>query len=548
MQTELRRRAVLRLAGIVGITGGAALLAACSQAAAPGAPTAAATTVPAANPTSVATRVPAPVRTPDAPPSTQQPKTGGTLRWGLLGNIITLDGHNYAGANHILHVFDRLILLDEHLNWQPRLAESWDVSPDYTRFTLHLRKGVQFHSGRELTGDDVLWNFSRVKDPSVGAGIFAAFVAPLQSVESPDKYSVVITARQPYPYIGQLLQTLNILDPVSMQQPDGVNHPVGTGPFKFVEFAQGDHLTLARNAQYWRSGLPYVDQLHMPIFTDPQTMLTAFESGGLDAAVNVPLRDAARLRNDKSYQLIVNQNSGASYGLICNTTVDPTGNKLLRQALQYAIDRQRIADTVLLGFGVPNNLPWFPTSPAYDAAKDRSYTFDLEKAKSLLQQASVANAAFDFNYSTAIPELGTMGQIIQADLARIGVTLSLKPTDPPELQGMQFQVKYPGISGGTYLFGQSHPGSQFGSPYWGALNNWTGIKDDQFRAVSTAMSTEVDPARAKQAYAAWNDYVLDQSFAISIATFLPRMATSARVHGVHYDMAYILDGTEAWLG
>ncbi|MBV9582326.1 MAG: ABC transporter substrate-binding protein, partial [Chloroflexi bacterium] len=448
---------------------------------------------------------------------------------------------------HIFHVFDRLILLDDSLNWQPRLAESWDITPDYTRFTLHLRKNVQYHSGREFTSDDVVWNLNRVKDPSVGGGIFASYVAPIQSVENPDKYTIVITARQPYPYISHILQTMNMLDPVTMQQPDGVNNPVGTGPFRFVEYAQGDHLTLAKNPNYWRSGLPYLDQLQMPIFTDPQTMVTSLESGSLDAAVNVALRDAARLQNDDHYQVIVNKNSGASYAIICNTTADPTSNKALRQAVQYSIDRQRIADTVLLGLGAPNNLPWFPTSPAYDAAKDRTYTFDLDKAKSLLQQTGLSTPSIDVNYSTAIAEFGAIAQIIQADIARIGVTLNLKPTDPPQLASMQYQVKYPGISGGTPLFGQAHPGVQFGSPYWGPLNNWTGLKNDQFTAVATTMSTEVDPSRTAQAYAAFNDYVLDQSFTISIATFLPRMAVTAQVHGVHYDLAYILDGTEAWL-
>jgi peptide/nickel transport system substrate-binding protein len=231
----LRRRAVLRL---LGLSGGAALLAACGQAAAPAAPTSPpAPTAAKPGPTPAAT-APAPAATLGAANQpAAQPKSGGLLRWGLLGNIVTLDGHNYGGTTHIFHVFDRLIVLDDQLNWQPRLAESWDINSDYTQIKLNLRKGVQYHTGRELTSDDVVWNFQRVKDPSVGGGIFASYVAPLQSVENPDKYTVVITAKQPYPYISHILQTMNILDPVTMQQQDGVNNPVGTGPFKFVEFA-----------------------------------------------------------------------------------------------------------------------------------------------------------------------------------------------------------------------------------------------------------------------------------------------------------------------
>jgi peptide/nickel transport system substrate-binding protein len=546
----MQRRAVLRL---IGLSGAAALLAACGQAAAPAAP-APPTSAPsptAAKPaaTSAATSasVAAPAAAATSQPAAAQPKSGGTLRWGLLGNIVTLDGHNYAGTTHIFHVFDRLIVLDEQLNWQPRLAESWDINKDFTQIKLSLRKGVQFHSGREFTSDDVVWNFNRVKDPSVGGGIFASYDAPLQSVENPDKSTVVITAKQPYPFISHILEAMNILDPVTMQQPDGVNHPVGTGPFKFVEFAQGDHLTLAKHPNYWRSGLPYADTLQMQIYSDPQTQSTALEGGSLDAAVNISLRDASRLQTTSGYQVILNKNSGALYVMQPNTTLDPTSNKLLRQALQYGIDRQRIADTVLLKLGDPTELPWFPTSPAYDADKHRTYAFDLDKAKSLIQQAGLLSLQLDFNYSTALAEVGSMAQILQADLAKIGVTLNLKPTDPPQLAAAQYQVKYSGLAVGAALFGQVQPGVQFGSPYYGPLNNWSGMKDQQYTALASAMSTETDPARAKQAYAAYTDYLLDQSFTIGIATLLPRVATTARVHGVKYDMAYILSATEAWL-
>jgi peptide/nickel transport system substrate-binding protein len=532
----LTRRGVLRWL-LVG--GTAAVVAACSGPAPAAAPAAPAPTPPAGGTTTASTST--------APSAQQQPKTGGTLRWGLLGNIVTLDGHNYGGTPHIFHVFDRLILLDEQLNWQPRLAQSWDINNDYTRVTLHLRQGVQYHTGREFGGDDVVWNFNRVKDPAVGGGIFASYVAPLKSVESPDKYTVVITTNQPYPYVSHILQTLNMLDPVTMQQPDGVSKPIGTGPFKFVEYLQGDHLTLTKNPNYWRSGLPYVDQLHMPIFSDPQTMMASLEGGALDTAVNAPLRDAARLQNDPKYRVILNKNSGASYVVQPNCTLDPTGTKQLRQALQYGIDRQRIADTILLGLGAPNNLPWYPTSPAYDAAKDKTYTFDLDKARSLLQQAGLSDVRLDFNYSTAVAEAASMAQIVQADLAKIGVALNLKPTEPPQLSAEQYGVKYAGLAMGTSLFGHVQPGVLFGSPYYGPLNNWSGLKDDRFRDLAMAMSTETDPARARQAYANWNDYVLDQSFTISIATLLPRVATTANVQGVKYDMAYLLDGTEAWL-
>jgi peptide/nickel transport system substrate-binding protein len=469
------------------------------------------------------------------------------LRWGLLGNIVTLDGHNSRGVTHVFNVFDRLIELDEQLNWMPRLAESWEINKDVTQVTLRLRKGVQFHSGREFTSEEVVWNFTRAKDPAVGGGTYASFVAPLKSVDAADRYTVVITTTQPYPYISHILQTLNMLDPAMLQQPEGVNKPIGTGPFKFVEYVAGDHLTLARNPNYWRGGLPYVDTLHMPIFTDPQTQITALEGGAIDVAINPPLHDAARLKNNPKYRLVLNNSSGALYVLQANTTVQPTSNKLFRQAIQYAIDRQRIADTVLLGLGEPTNLPWSSTSPAYDLDKNRTFRFDLEKARSLLLQSGTANAQLDLDYSTESAEVGAMAQIIQSDLAKIGVALTLRPTDPAQLAALQYQVKYSGLAAGTALYGHAQPGALFGSPYYGPLNNWSGLKDDRHRALATAMSVEVEPARATQAYAEFSDYLLDQSFTMGIATFLPRVVTRERVRGVTYNRTYMPNATEAWL-
>jgi peptide/nickel transport system substrate-binding protein len=152
----------------------------------------------------------------------------------------------------------------------------------------------------------------------------------------------------------------------------------------------------------------------------------------------------------------------------------------------------------------------------------------------------------DFNYSTAPAEVGGMAQIIQSDIARIGITLNLKPTDPPQLASIQYQVKYNGMAVATALLRQVQPGVQFGSPYYGPLNNWSGFKYQQYTVLASAMSMATEPAGAKQAYAAYTDYLLDQSFTIGIATLLPRVATTARVQGVKYDMTYILSATEAW--
>ncbi len=159
-------------------------------------------------------------------------------------------------------------------------------------------------------------------------------------------------------------------------------------------------------------------------------MVTALEAGSIDVADMPPLRDTARLQKDTQYTVLFNETTGNKYVLSLQTKQAPTDHKVFRQALQYALDRQRIVDTVLLGIGVPSQIPFTPTSPGYDAVKDRFYAFDLDKARALAASSGISSPTLAFNYSTTSAELSRIGQLYQADLAKISVTLNLKPVDP----------------------------------------------------------------------------------------------------------------------
>ncbi|MBV9174001.1 MAG: ABC transporter substrate-binding protein [Chloroflexi bacterium] len=479
---------------------------------------------------------------------TAQIKRGGTLRWSMLGNPLNLNPHNYGLATNVMHVWDRLILMDENLNWMPRLAQSWDVNNDYTQIKLNMRQGVQFHNGKEFTAADVAWNVERVRDISVG-GVFTAYVANIDKVETPDKYTAIVHCPQPYPYISHILQTLNMADSASMGA-DGLTHPIGTGPFKFVEYAQGDHITLTKNPDYWRKDLPHVDDMDIKIFGDPQAMQAQLEGGALDLAINPTLQDTSRLSDDPRYSVLVDRNAGSTYCLVFNTAVPPGDNKAFRQALRYAVDRQRIASSVLLGFGSPADLPWYATSPAYDQSKDQLYQFDLDMARSLLQQAGLSDVETDLNYSSVDSEAARMGQIIQADLEKIGVKVGLKPTDPPTLLAAETARPVPTYRGMVVYaqpFGHVQPGVMIAAPSFGPIFNIAGYHSDAWTAESSAFASETDPAKQKQTYATYNDDLLDLSLSVFIAKNFPRALTPANVRGVIWNMAIILDGTEAWI-
>jgi peptide/nickel transport system substrate-binding protein len=476
-------------------------------------------------------------------------RAGGTLRMGSLGDLPNLDGHYINGSNTLYPVWDRLIDLDAQLNPHPALAESWDVNQDITQITFHLRSGVQFHTGRPLTSADVMWNYDRIKnDKKVDGGVKSNFFQALASMETPDPATIVLRSDQPWPGVFDLIAWVNIIDPETFQSKGG-NAPVGTGPFTFVEWVQGDHYTLRKNPNYWRSGQPYVDQIVTQIFTDPQSMITQFEGGQLELAIQPTIRDAVRLVKDSKYQVVYNQTSGSVnlLALQCQPGESPTTNKLFRQALNYAINRQRWVDTVLLGTGTTKDLPVTPTNPAYDAAKDGLYTFDLDKARSLIQQSGVSKPTLEFLYNATSADYASVAQIYQADLATIGVTLTLKPQEQVSYVDQLFNGKYPNIAGGGSLFGQLHPSFFFGNAYYSPVHNWVNYQADDYTQLGNGLLHEVDPAKQKQVYAAWLDYILDQSFAIPWSNTVPRVVASAKVQGLKYNMTDFFMPNEAWV-
>ena len=434
-ERHLNRRTVLRL---FGLTAAGSVLAACGPVAAPTAPTPTTTAPQPAStqagvaPTLTIASVPTATTTASGKPAAaDQPKTGGTLRVADM-DLPKLDGHLiYTNGINISWVpYDRLTQYDDKLQPQPMLAESFDrFQRRRLRSGSRCAKGVQFHTGREFTSDDVKWNLLRVRDPKLGVAQLATQSAWFTSIETPDKYSVVLKTDQPRPFMFDFFEYFNIVDSETKQGPDADVKVVGTGPFVWQEYRQGESALLVKNPNYWRSGYPYLDQLDIKFRRDQQSAVVAFESGEFDM-IAPSVRDAVRLGQQQTqYRLSANPINGGHYLLAVNTTMPPGDSKPLRQALSYALDRKRIAQQVLLNAGAePHSLPWPLNSPAYDAAKDQTYAFDPDRAKSLLGGQSVP---VEITVNSAIADTVTMAQLYQADLQRAGFNATIKAMDGP---------------------------------------------------------------------------------------------------------------------
>jgi peptide/nickel transport system substrate-binding protein len=543
----MRRRTALAL---LFSTASATLLAACTTPA-PSQPTS--TTAPppsTSNPAAAApTRTTVPTGAQPTSAVQAQPRTGGTLRAGIQTDLPNVDPHyNAPSAYDALWVaFDRLIYMDEKLQPQPMLAESWEVTPDYKQVTFHLRRGVQFSTGRELSSDDVKYNFMRVRDPKVGGGGWVTF-SNWWDVETPDKYTVVLRSETPRPLVFDNLETFNIIDQVTAEGPNGRTQAVGTGPFILKEWAQGDRISLVKNPNYWQPGRPYLDAIEYKVHPDPQSMVSQFEAGTLDMALNPPLQDAGRLKTNPQYQVVTNPNTGRYYTAGWNVANPPLDNKSVRQAMNFAMNRQRFVDTVLLGLSRPATLPWIPTSPAYDAAKANYFTFDLDRAKALLAQAGAGTFSMEYLISPNFPELSTFGQIYQADLATIGVTLTIKQIESAAFFNAINNRTYPGMFAITSARANLAPGITILSTqgFNPDLNN-EGFSSEGYSALATAISTETDPQKQQRLYSQLNDLLLDEAFAVALAFAPPRMLLKRNVQGLGYTMHEGFVWTNVWL-
>ncbi len=470
------RRAALRL---FACGGGAAVLAACAAPpsgpsttgqASTTAPVSTATNTPPGTTASASSPTVSVTNVPTSAPGGVAVRRGGTLRVGQVGDISSLDPavSQFVTTENTGLAYDRLIALDLHAQPMAMLAESWDLSPDYRQIKFMLRSGVQFHTGRELTSDDVKYSFT-----------------------------------------------------------------VGTGPYRFVEWAQGDHIAFERNPNYWQSSVPYLDTVRTSFFTDSQAMVTQFEGGALDLIRTPPTRDYVRLKADSHYQGISHPIVSNAYGLGANVHTPPTDNKLFRQALNWAIDRQRFVDTLLLGVGTAQDLPWSDFSPMYDASKLNVYGYDLDKAKSLLAQAGDVSRSLDFSPFPATPEGTQFAELYQGDLAKLGITLNMNKQDTPSWTAAINGLKYTGMYSEPSVNLHLTPGTLFNiSAPLRPTNNNVGYSDDRYTQLIASVGSETDPVKQKQIYAQINDVLLDESFAMYLSPTPIIMLGTAGLHDV----------------
>src|ERR671924_315458 len=333
--------------------------------------------------------------TPQSEAAQRHPKRGGTLHYGAGGDVSGLDAHrhNQLHTSHPTSVmYTGLADIDQQGNIVPGLAESWEPNKDLSAWTFRLRKGVLFHNGREVDAEAVKLNFLRIQDPAIGAHDFIrGGLENVDSVEVLDKYTVRIKAKVP----DAALPISIMRYPIVLMAPDAfetsAEHPIGTGPFKFVSWTRWSETRLVRFENYWETdadgnNLPYLDEIIGKPKKEDSVRLTALRTGQINLMDNMAYADVERFK--KSYADRYNTwnlHLGGVF-VVFNFSQGPFQDQRLRTAAAHAIDRHAIHNSVFYGQGDMLDQP-YPRGNPWHLEGSRSLEYDPDKAKALVKQA-----------------------------------------------------------------------------------------------------------------------------------------------------------------
>ena len=340
-------------------------------------------------------------------------------------------------------IFNGLVELDDNANPHSDLAERWEVSDDSTRYTFHLADGVRWHDGEPMTSADVKFTFenilldyhSRTKGGLSGI---------LESIDTPDDTTVVFNFTQPY---AALLQRLNsteapilpkhVYEGVDDVQTAAANlTPVGTGPFKLESYDIDNKITLVRNDDYFKEGLPYLDRVVMRVIPDQNTQVLALEEGEVDYIWRVPGGEIERLSGDDSIVLHgVNSGPGGGFcipTLTFNSDRDVFSDLRVRQAIAHAINRDQMLVQVIFGQGRVATGP-INSQMAFAYSDDvTTYAYDIDRANALLDEAGYASDGTRFTMDLLVFSFGDFpkyGEVMRQNLAEVGIDVEVMPLD-----------------------------------------------------------------------------------------------------------------------
>ncbi|CAI8706845.1 peptide/nickel transport system substrate-binding protein [Pseudomonas donghuensis] len=427
-----------------------------------------------------------------SPVANDPPRHGGRLRLGVLsgGQVGNLDAHKPIGSGIVrgFALYSKLWEWDEQMQPRLALAEEAEASADANTWTVRLRQGLEFHNGKTIDADDLIFSIRRLTDPQL-ASPYAALLhwVDRDNLEKLDARTVRIRFKDGRSYLPLAETWVNFggIVPVDYHP---LTNPVGAGPYKLKSFTPGQRSVFSRFENYYKDGRPYADELEIIDFKDQVSRLAALRAGQIDMANGLPSEQLQIIERDPRLQLVTSV-SGNWLSFEMNTSKPPFDNPKVREALRLLADRPELVRRALNGQGRVANDLYAPNDPTFNHRLGPR-PHDPQRAAQLLREAGYDKLEVEL-VTTSGPALASA--LVFAEQAKaIGVTLKVRQVDQATFDGPQhdqWQLSTGGTIGAPFLASAMHIDAPF------AVANKTHFNDPQFSQLFLQAMAQPDLAK-----------------------------------------------------
>jgi peptide/nickel transport system substrate-binding protein len=439
-------------------------------------------------------------------------------------------------------VFEPLAELDEQRVAQPVLAKSWTYNADRTQLTVDLRDDVTFHSGRQMTADDVVYSLQQAK-VAKNASQLAAVANKLVSITASGAHQVTLTLNKPSDSLFDLFHLTPIVDKDTFATIGDGTTVVGTGPFVWKQWRPKAGISLVRNPHYRVADRPYFDTVEISVITDPTALQSALRGGRAHLANGLTSADIKSLQSDAGYKL--ENAGGVFYPLGLNVTQAPFDRPEVRQAVGYALDRERIKAQVFGGDATVSDLWWSPNEAAYPKDLATHYSMQVDKAKALIAQAGATGAKVPVTFAN-LPTMKSLFEVVRYNLEQIGLAPQAVALDSAEYDARQvagtlgpaFLLLHGMVGFSSATIVDAMPSLRPGNP--------SGFASPQYDQLKASLQQADDAGRPK-ALADLSSYLLDAAFSHVTSVAPQYHVRTAKLTGVRTVALGSVVATDAYL-
>lgn len=415
------------------------------------------------------------------------------------------------------------------LEWRPRLAERWEISPDHLQFTYYLRRDVRWHDGVPFTADDVVYSFERIKDPQVDAAPLRVYYKDLLRAEKIDEHTVRFVYRDPYFMAVEFTAGIPIVprhifdDGTDFNKHPAGRRPIGTGPYRFVEWVTSRRIVLERNPEYWRTPPP-IDGVVFRIIPERAVTFQALKKGEIDVYSMYPIQWARQSQGKKFLARFAKYRyfPPTMYYIGWNARRPYFTDRRVRRALTLLIDRERLVQRLMYGQAQVVSGPGFPPHPSYDASI-APWPYDPREAAQLLDQAGWIDHdgdgirdkegvtfRFTFLYRSGSPMGEALASILREDFLKVGIVVDGQPlewtTYIKTIDDRSYDAVYAGWGGPV----ESDPYQIWHSTQTEKGSNHVGFQNAEVDRLIETARREFDPAARAALYRRFHRILHDE--------------------------------------